>query len=300
MDWLIEAANALSIRAAMFAYLGAGFSVIPLRGKQAATKWVVFQTQRPSSQDIILWQNQGLLSNIGIVCGRVSGNLVVIDCDGEYAEREFSETFPYLLNTYTVRTGSGGLHVYLEVDDLPYNRKISFGEGHSGLEIRGNGQYVVAPPSIHPNTLSIYKIESQRPVLRVLSIVEVGEWLDSYEPQQKPVQRENKKPSIEDGSRSVQLRDRNGEIVRNPKAYARIALQDECYRVLRASTNRNDGLYAAAQRMAQLIGMGLLSESEVESALVNAARGWTDGDNERQIRATIQSGYRSEAAKETR
>lgn len=249
-----------------------------------------------------------MLKNVGIVCGGVSNNLVVIDLDGKFAIDLFKAAFGDLMaQTFTVKTGSGGLHVYLHCDTLPDNRKVNLGEGHSGIEIRGEGQYVVAVPSVHPDTGKKYEIQVMKPVLRVAGLWNVQKWLDGLETpekavsQQKPVVMKDR-PSIECGSTPV-LKDRSGHPVRNPKAYARIALSDEChFRVARAPHgNQNRALYQGAQRMGQFINMGLLTQAEVVRALSEAARQWSGSDQtERQILATIASGLDSNAGGDTR
>lgn len=81
--------------------------------------------------------------NIGIVCGRVSGNLVVVDFDdfGAYIDW-LEEADPP--STYTVNTGGGGVHCYYRVNgEVPGNHKLV------GGDLRGQGGQVVAPPSVH-------------------------------------------------------------------------------------------------------------------------------------------------------
>ena len=82
-------------------------------------------------------------ANIGIATG---DGLVVLDVDPrhdgdtslEKLEAEYGE-----IVTRSVRTGGGGLHLYLH-GDLP-----SRGAFLSGLDLKAAGGYVVAPPSLH-------------------------------------------------------------------------------------------------------------------------------------------------------
>jgi hypothetical protein len=81
--------------------------------------------------------------NLGIVCGRVSGNLIVVDFDdlGAYIDW-LEEVDPP--STYTVNTGGGGVHCYYRVKgEVPGNHKLV------GGDLRGQGGQVVAPPSLH-------------------------------------------------------------------------------------------------------------------------------------------------------
>jgi hypothetical protein len=81
--------------------------------------------------------------NIGIVCGQVSGNLVVVDFDdfGAYIDWLEAADPP---STLTINTGGGGVHCYYRVTgEVPGNHKLV------GGDLRGEGGQVVAPPSVH-------------------------------------------------------------------------------------------------------------------------------------------------------
>ena len=81
--------------------------------------------------------------NIGIVCGQVSGNLIVIDFDDFGAYIDWLEVADPP-STYTVNSGGGGVHCYYRVTgDMPGNHKLV------GGDLRGKGGQVVAPPSVH-------------------------------------------------------------------------------------------------------------------------------------------------------
>lgn len=76
-------------------------------------------------------------------------------------------------------------------------------------------------------------------------------------------------------------------------AYARAALQSEVGRVhLAADGDRNNTLNRAAFSLGQLVGAGLLTESEVVSALTSAAlaRGLGGRETEQTIRSGLESG----------
>ena len=51
-----------------------------------------------------------------------------------------------LPDTMSVNTGGGGIHFWFKADDV---RNTTVLAGFSGLDIRGIGGYVVAPPSTH-------------------------------------------------------------------------------------------------------------------------------------------------------
>ena len=143
-------------------YLKHGLSVIPLvsptmasekyageelirRCKIPPIKWKDYQERLPTINEVNEWWSRWPDANIGIVTGPVSG-IVVFDVDSsaalQYANKQGG--FP---NTVIAETGKG-YHYYV--------KQPSFEVGNAtdtklGLDIRGKGGYVVAPPSIHGN-----------------------------------------------------------------------------------------------------------------------------------------------------
>lgn len=118
-------------------YLHAGFSVIPLiRGtKKPAIQWQKYQYQRMTPEEV----NRMDWENIAIVTGSVS-NLVVIDADSSDAV-QLLETIPEMAQTAVVRT-KRGKHYYFLVGVQGRCARIGL------IDIKANGGYVVAPPSI--------------------------------------------------------------------------------------------------------------------------------------------------------
>jgi hypothetical protein len=94
--------------------------------------------------------------NIGIATGKVS-DIWVIDIDikdGKTGDKELEELerrYGRLPKTATVITGSGGKHYYYRYPLIGEDQKIRSVNGAlaPGLDIKGDGGYVVAPPSIH-------------------------------------------------------------------------------------------------------------------------------------------------------
>jgi Bifunctional DNA primase/polymerase, N-terminal/Primase C terminal 1 (PriCT-1) len=87
--------------------------------------------------------------NVGIACG---DGLVVLDVDrvhgGDDSLHELERRYGSLPRTVSVETGNGGAHFYFRT-----SKRVGCsvgGLGH-GLDVRGEGGYVVAPPSLHPN-----------------------------------------------------------------------------------------------------------------------------------------------------
>jgi hypothetical protein len=119
-----------------------GWNMIPLDGKQPVIPWKEYQGMRNVMSELVDWFHQSRY-NVGLVCGRISSGLYVVDVDRAEDLPQVLKRFPGLERAPRVRTGRGW-HLYLRWPNPPPCLK---GEGY---EIRGEGGYVVAPPSRHP------------------------------------------------------------------------------------------------------------------------------------------------------
>lgn len=81
-------------------------------------------------------------SNIGLVTGQASG-LVVVDCDSATATQAWEDAH----QPWTVQSSTGkGAHYFYRHPGLPIPNRAAF---LPGTDLRGDGGYVVAPPSRH-------------------------------------------------------------------------------------------------------------------------------------------------------
>lgn len=123
-------------------------------------------------QQITTWWEGRPDANIGVATGAASG-IIVLDIDGDEGEaslRKLEAEQGALPPTVEVITGGGGRHLYFQYPDLPIRN--SAGKLGEGLDIRGDGGYVVAPPSIHQSGRAYIKsVDSQDKMARV------PEWL---------------------------------------------------------------------------------------------------------------------------
>ena len=97
---------------------------------------------------------RGLLA---IRTGAASG-LLVVDIDprnGGQLDRAL------MTPTAAVATGGGGWHLYYRHPGVPTVAELP---GHPGVDIKGDGGYVAAPPSVHPRTHQAYQWAGQRAV----------------------------------------------------------------------------------------------------------------------------------------
>jgi hypothetical protein len=92
-------------------------------------------------------------ANVAIATGRQSG-LLVLDIDpksgGIDGLRELMRRHGALPETLGVKTGGGGWHmIYAHPRDEALYRNVTRLDGLPGLDIRGDGGYIVAAPSLH-------------------------------------------------------------------------------------------------------------------------------------------------------
>jgi hypothetical protein len=273
-----------TVMEAALCYHDLGLSVIPLRGKVASMRWSEYQTKIATYSHIHGWYKRGMLNGVGIVCGQVSGGLVVIDLDGTDAVNEFRAKFPKLLTTLTVRSGSGvGQHLYF------YSEQPMDTTRTKGFELRSDGCYVVAPPSKHPVTGGPYVMELAVPIKHVDHLDEVVAFIRSKIPAALKQRRIVKPPP-----RNVGPSDKPRRYV---LAYARRALENETEAVRGAPIGeRNETLFHAARRLGSLIAShdvrshGALHQIQVEQALYTAAAGLAADDGQASVIRTVKSG----------
>lgn len=122
------------------------FCIIPRKKKRPIEKaWTTTANYKFNDPRLLLHIKQG--GNYGVVTG--FGNLAVLDCDNEDFVKAAINELP---QTFTVKTGGGGSHLYFICTDL--KEKIVFqknkGKNHFG-ELQSYGEQVVGPNSTHEN-----------------------------------------------------------------------------------------------------------------------------------------------------
>jgi len=118
----------------------------PSPGKHPHLPWEEFQTRRPTEAEVLAWWDQWPDANIGVATGRVSG-LVVLDIDGQEGLDNLRRLGLKVPKTVIAKTGGGGWHLYYHHpgEDCPNTK----GKICPKVDTRGDGGYVVAPPSMH-------------------------------------------------------------------------------------------------------------------------------------------------------
>lgn len=217
------------------------------------------------------WWSRAPLANVGIRTGAESG-LVVVDVDGEAGRRSLRALIAshVVLQPRWARTGSGGWHAYFAHPGIAVPN--SAGRLGEGLDIRGDGGYVVAPPSLHASR-RLYRWvgpppEGEEP------LPHLPDWL--LELAMPPAPAEAEPGPIELGSDDI-------------AAYVSAVVERETRDVAGAPPGqRNHRLNRAAFKLGQFVGAGLLEETVAAAVLV--AAGLAAGPGERKIRSTVSRG----------
>ena len=126
-------------------YLKAGWSIIPIqtKSKLPLIDWKEFQTRRASEAELRSWLQKWPEMNVGLVTGPIS-SLAVVDLDG--LEGMSFGRQKRLASGVTSKTGSGRHLFYRWMGGL----RNSASKIAEGVDIRGEGGYVVVAPSTHP------------------------------------------------------------------------------------------------------------------------------------------------------
>jgi hypothetical protein len=128
-----------------------GIPVFPCKpgGKEPLTANGYLDASTDNSR-ITAWWNRWPEANIGMPTGERSGFWVLdVDKDRwgfgtlEALEAEHGALPP----TYTVKTGRGGMHLYFRYPTDGSTIRSSSGKLGMGLDVRGEGGYVLVPPS---------------------------------------------------------------------------------------------------------------------------------------------------------
>ncbi|CAN5676415.1 hypothetical protein BH20ACT23_BH20ACT23_31170 [soil metagenome] len=225
------------------------------------------------------WWRRWPRANVALATGPASG-VIVIDIDppqgvsslGRLVEAGFE-----LPETATVRTGSGGLHLYFAAPRFAIGnsagRLPGVGPELPGVDLRARGGYVVTPPSVHLSGSRYSWIEAD------VEPAPAPGWLApiAATPPREPATVASACP--EDAT-----------------AYGRAALEGELEELGRAPVGtRNHTLNRCAFRLGRLVAGGELHEAHAVSALRAAAigRGLPAREVERTIASGLGAGLRS-------
>ncbi len=265
-------------------------NVIPLhpwregedRSKRPTESWAEYQTapQIDSLDDPAAWIKARWLGDpvcgLAVITGKIS-NLVVIDADSTDEVEFLTELLGSIPTTTRVATRKGE-HIWFTYPAGHIIRNQTRVGGHA-IDVRGDGGYVVVPPSIHPSGRRYQWIKSP---------------LDGWPPAEMP--RELLTFILPKERRShVPPHQPPASADAHCWPYLRAALEREADAVANAREGeRNHALNRAAFNLARFVVAGQLDRERTAEILVYAARLAGLGSNE--TYATIESGMRSGGA----
>lgn len=279
-------AESSSGRAAALHYAANGWPVLPVAGmagercscrrdcespaKHPLTRHGVHDSTTDSRR-IRQWWGHWPGANVGVATGTASG-VAVVDVDVHSGGRRALDALRTagwdLPPTLMAFSGGGGFHLFY---GLPADARIGNTVGRlpgaslvlPGIDLRGDGGYVVVAPSLHRSGHH-YRWSAPAAELAPLPL-----WLL----RQRPI------------AAAASTVDR----VRAATPYGAAALAEEVFAVRRLVAGvRNDGLNRAAFCLGQLVGGGELPEDAVHAVLLTAAL--SIGLGEVEANRTIRSG----------
>jgi len=256
---------------AALGYAEAGWAVLPVaaKGKHPLTRHGVHDASVDASE-IGRWWRRWPGANVGIATGARSG-VAVVDVDvkggGRASVLALDIARHVLPPTRLAFTGGGGYHLYFR---QPAKLAIPNTVGRlpnvgpaPGVDLRGDGGYVVAPPSVHASGIPYQ--------WHPAPLMPLPAWACA------PAAPERRPPA------------HVAPPATRTRAYGSAALARELASVRTLPVGRrNDGLNRAAFSLGRLVGGGHLQEGVVCEALLAAAL--ATGLDEREAKRTIRSG----------
>jgi hypothetical protein len=224
-------------------------------------------------QRIDAWWSTWPQANVGIRTGVVCDVCDIDSPAGLAAVQDLlGEQLP------TVLTGSGGLHLYVAATGAGNRTRLL-----QGVDWRGAGGYVVAPPSLHASG-------------------ERYRWIrppdGAFPPCPPGLRRLLTPPPAEVGPadrHALARASRRPTTVHHPAEYGAAALRAEQLEVRSAPVGqRNTTLYHAARSLGRLLAAEVLAADEVTATLTDAARaaGLGHAETARTIRSGLTAGRR--------
>lgn len=221
------------------------------------------------------WWTRWPEANIAVATGASSG-LIVLDVDlphGPPSLDDLEAENDALPETGEQRTGSGGRQLFYRHPGGTVGNRANL---RPGLDVRGDGGYVIVPDSAHASGDRYAWTNGAAPA-------PAPAWLLALITPPAPAPRDGREvvplPALpDDGSRE--------------QRYATSAMSRELEQLQAAPDGaRNDALNRAAFSLGQLVAGGLLNEDTVRDTLESVAL--TIGLHETETRRTIASGMRS-------
>jgi len=180
-------------------YAEKGFQVFPCRqkSKKPATP-NGFKDATTDEQTIRGWWEQNPEYNVAVATGRASG-FVVLDVDGEKGDTILLDRGLHTPATVTVKTPRG-YHYWLSYPSGGIGSYTDIFGGNSGIDIRGDGGYVVVPGSVLDTGVYEWLMG-----LEEATLAECPDWLMERRSGLYKRPRVDVRATIEEGNRNQEL-----------------------------------------------------------------------------------------------
>jgi hypothetical protein len=266
----------MTLLAAALDYAACGFMVFPCQpeSKEPACEHG-FKDATANPARLRRWFGSSQ-NNIAIATGMVSG-IWMLDIDGDLGATTLAElearhgALPATLTSIS----SSGCHLWFRADG---ELQCSAGRIGAGLDVRADGGYAMAPPSVHPDGPTYRWLNDRPPARAPRWLIELAR-----KPEPKPAAIPPRCTFFSSSGIS---------------SYARAALEREINELSKTPAGRrNHALNRASFALHQLVAGGELDGGEVQRRLIDAATAnglMTDQrDGPRSVMRTIASGARA-------
>jgi putative DNA primase/helicase len=269
--------------------------------------WKTYQNFRACDDEVLDWWKDGSALNLGIVQGAISG-AVALDVDGLEGEETLKRFGPLPRSLW--QTTGKGWQMLFQHPGFPVRNSQRRLEKMAlpGIDFRGDGGYIVAAPSIHPNGKTYIWMESLTTELAPLP-----EWVMEKLTEVLDEESDTAGDRIgrgdggdggrdggdvdSDGSTVPGVQGVNGTagghgltgVVDSRRRYALAALAGEAAKLMALSDgDKHEPRLKSAHAIGGFVGSGYLSEEEVTAALaVNI------GPNRENAMQAIRDGIRA-------
>jgi hypothetical protein len=267
----------MSARIPALAYAARGLAVFPACAavkkshkcaeRSNGAKWGATSDPAQIRKDFTRWPN----ARIGIPTGIIN-NIIVVETDtvaghgvdGAASLAQLEVEYGLLPDTRTSSSPSDSLHRYFRHPGPGIKIRTTASEIGAGIDVRGDGGMVIAPPSVNPDGRAYRWINK-------LPIAAMPEWL---------IELTKEKPRTI-SQRAVTAITRP---IGRANGYGAAALRNELANIHRAEPgHRNAALNKAGFSLGQLVAIGLLNQAQVARLLFEAAAAWGNPDKDRDV-----------------
>lgn len=282
-DGVKKCGAAMTFMTSALSYAARGISVFPLRprAKDPVVKHGLKQATTHRDQVARWWRGQPD-RNVGIATGAPAG-FWVLDLDGPEAEAALAaleREHGALPDTVQQSTGKGR-HLCFAWDPAGPEIRNRSRVGKVPIDVRGNGGYIVAPPSIHPSGRQYAWTPGHSP--EEMAFAAAPAWLvEIVRPQDAaPVRSEIATPTRRDGRASK---------------YGEAVLDTACRTIQEARVGSRDStLYRTACKVGGLVASGHIDEGYARDTLsavgrVHVPSAMTEQQLQRQVERALAWG----------